>query len=286
VDTKLLEEAAKFFDDRARADDLMIASATATTSKVVALNIGALHTSAIVNSLAAQGLGVVVVTPMSREDNKGKLTNSQFDRKERKQSVFDDGQIARLLKTLPTAPLHARKKPEPSITEPFCQAKGELYNFVSRLTRHILGPPRPPDGGKPPYGFADDAFRGSFFFIDPHRVRYLDKDKAIVFPIARKDEPAMPIVWVKSTKSDMETAPASSLAQSGIALSATADADRLVALLLAHRDTIKAREKAPTSEADRNLAGGTVDIIQVDLKTVAAVGFDEQAVATAVVALR
>jgi hypothetical protein len=282
VDAALLEEGAQFFRQREKANEPIVASTLATEPRLVALNIGAAHTGGILESLKAKGLGVIVVTPLSLRDGTGKLTNTQFDAKQHLRSVFDAGQIARALKVLPT-----KKKPEPSITESWCQAKGELYLFISRLTRDILGPPTPPGGGQPPFGFNDGVFRGGFFFIDPRRVRYLAGDKAIVFPITSKDDPGKVLLWVKSTKSDLEGMPASVVSQSGMALAPVADADRLVALLLAHRDAVKARGESPMTAEDRPAAKGSdMGIMQIDIKTLAVVGSNETAVAAAVVGSR
>ena len=282
VDAALLEEGAQFFRQRAKANEPIVASTVATEPRLVSLNIGAAHTGGIVESLKAKGLGVIVVTPLSLRDKAGKLTNTQFDAKQHLQSVFDAGQIARALEDL-----LAKKKPEPSITEPWCQAKGELYLFISRLTRDILVPPTPPGGGQPPFGFNDGAFRGGFFFIDPRRVRYLADDKAIVFPITSKDDPGKVLLWVKSTKSDLEGMPASLVSQSGMALAPVADADRLVALLLAHRDAVKARGESPSTAEDRPAAEGSdMGIVQIDINTLAVVGSNETAVAAAVVSSR
>jgi hypothetical protein len=292
VDTALLEKGAQFFRDREKANDVMIASTVATKSPMVCLNIGASHTGGIVESLKAKGLGVVVVTPLSLKDKTGKLSNSQFDAKLRLSSVFDAGQIARALKTLPAVMGSAKKKPEPSITESWCQAKGELYFFISRLTRSILGPPTPPGGGQPPFGFDNDAFRGGFFFIDPRRVRYLAGDQAIMFPITRKDDPGNVVMWVKSWKKDLKGMPVSVVTQSGVALAPVADSDRLVALLLAARDAVKARGEAPSTAEDgpaKNAEGKNLEdigMVQIDIKTFAAVGFDEKTVASAVVSSR
>ena len=292
VDTTLLKEGAEFFRQREKANEIMVASVLASKSHMVCLNIGALHTGGIVELLKAKGWGVIVVTPLSLKDKTGKLSNSQFDAKQRVSSVFDAGQIARALKTLPAVTVPAKKKPELTITEPWCQAKGEMYLFISRLTRNILGPPTPPGGGEPPFGFDNDAFRGGFFFIDPRRVRYLAGDKAIMFPITRKDDPGKVVMWVKSWKKDLESMPESVVTQSGVALAPVADSDRLVTLLLAHRDAVKARGEAPSTAEDRsakNVEGKNVEdvgMVQIDIKTFAAVGFDEKAVASAVVSMR
>jgi hypothetical protein len=282
VDAVLLKEGAQFFRQREKANELMIDFTVATESRLVALNIGAAHTGGIIELLKAKGLGVIVVTPLSLRDKTGKLSDAQFVAKQHLRSVFDAGQIAGALKVLPI-----KKKPEPSITEPWCQAKGELYLFISRLTRGILGPPIPPGGGQPPFGFNDGAFRGGFFFINPRRVRYLAGDKAIVFPIMSKDDPEKVLLWMKSTKSDLAGLPASVVSQSGTAMAPVADADRLVALLLAYRDVVKARSESPSTAEDRPAAGGSdMGLIQIDLKTLAVVGSDEKVVAAAVVSTR
>lgn len=291
VDTALLEDGAQFFHQRENANEPMVASTVATKPLLVALNIGAAHTEGMVESLKAKGLGVILITPLSLEDDMGKLSSSQFEAKEELRSVFDVGQIAQALTTLPAMKVTTKKKPEPSITESWAQAKGELYLFISQLTRSILGPPAPQGDGQPPFGF-DGAFRGRFLFIEPQEARYLASDAAIIFPIRCIDDPGKVFMWVKSWQKDLENMPESGIAQSGVALAPVADSDRLVALLLAYRDAVKARgeasstaEDGPAKDAEQENVED-VSMVQIDMKTLAAVGFDEKAVASAVVSSR
>lgn len=285
LDKKLLEEAAEFFRQRAKADKIMSESTVAAGSRLITLNVGAKHTGEIVELLKSKGLGVIVVTPLSLDDEKGALSDAQFEAKHAMRSVFDAGPIARVLKTLPE-----KKKPGPSITERWFQAKSELYLLISRITRGILGPPAPPGGGEPPFGFDDYDFHGEFFFIDPRRVRYLATEKAVLFPVTRKDDHGTVALWVKSTKADLKEMPASVVSQSGVDLTFLADADRLVAQLLGYRDAVKARSEAPSTAEDQGALKGDeteiTGIIQIDIKTLAAVGSNEKAVAAAVVSTR
>jgi hypothetical protein len=282
VDDPLLEEGAEFFRQREKANKFMVASTVATDSRLVALNIGAAHTGRIIELLKAKGLGVIVVTPLSLRSETGKLTDAQFEAKQQLRSVFDDGQIARVLNVLP-----AKKKPEPSCTEEWLKEKGALYLNISMLTRHILLKPPLPGGGQPPFALNDDAFRGNFFFIDPRRVRYLASDKSILFPVTSRKDPEKVLLWVKSTKSDFPGLPASLLDQSGKELPPVADADRLVALLLTYRDAVKARSEPPSAAEDRPaVEGSDMGIVQIDIKTLVVVGTDEKAVAAAVISSR
>lgn len=200
IDFKLLEESAQFFRQREKANIPIAASAIATQNRLVALSIGAGHTKKILEILREKGLGVIVVTPLSFQDKAGRLTHTQFEAKQHLRSVFDTGQIAQILKSLPDN----QKKPETSITEPWLQAKGELYLFINRLTRNIIGPPTPPGGGEPPFGFDDGSFHGKFFFIDPRLVHYLAKEKAILIPLAIVNDPKNVVLWIKSTQSDLK----------------------------------------------------------------------------------
>lgn len=287
VDNQLLKEGAEFFRQREKANAVMLTSIPKLESRLVALNVGAAHTGGIIELLKKMGLGVIVVTPLSLHDKAGRLTTAQFEAKQQLRSVYDTGHIARVLKMIPAITAPKKKKPEPSSTEPWCQAKGELYAFMSRITRGILGSPQLPGGGQPPFGFENDAFRGEFFFIDLRRVRYLPAETAILFPIALKNEPERVVLWVKSVKSDWEGMPAMALSQSGTELAPMADAEREVAMLLAQRDAVKFRSEPPSTAEDRPTPeGGDLLLIQVDIKTLAIVGSDEMAVASAVVSER
>lgn len=282
VDVKLLKEGADFFRQREKANDVLVEASVSSKPRLIVLNVGAAHTGKIIELLQAQGFGAIVVTPLSMKGDKGKLTSEQFNAKLKQHSVFENGPIATALKTLP-----GNKKPEPSITEAWCQAKGELYLLVSRLTRQLLGPPGPPGGGEPPFGLTADAFRGSFFVVDPRKIRYLAKDKAILFPIATKDDPENGVLWIKSIKSDHPGMAKDVVMDSGKQLAPAADADRLVAQLLSHRDEVNRRDKAPSTAEDKSSSvGSEPSILQVDIKSLAAFGTDEKSVAAAVVSTR
>jgi hypothetical protein len=274
-----LRGSAQFLGARHAANEIMVASTVATNARLVALNIGAAHTTAIAQSLAAKGFGVIVITPLSMLDPSGRLDSEQFSKKHALRSVFSAGQILHAVERF-----KGRKKPEPTLNQPWLQAKGELYLFVSRLTRAVLAPPAPPGDGRPPFGFDDGDFRGRLLFIDPREVQYLPTPPAILFPVRSQDQPDQILLWVKSAKSDMTGVPVPVLTASGTTLAPAADADRLASLLLAYRDAVKARNESPRTTEDRPLkAGSDVDLMRVDLKTVAAFGTDKAAVAAATV---
>lgn len=289
IDAKLLWEAAQFYENREKASDVMVESSVGTKPRIVVLNIGAAHSGRVSDLLKRQGLGVIVVRPRSFSDQRARLSFAQFDAKQQGRSVFDAGQIARLLKTLPDGVERARKKPEPSLTQTWCRAKGELYLIMSRLTRGILSPRAPPGRGEPPFGFANGDFTGDFFSVDPRRVRYIadENPKAILFPIVRNDTPGTVALWVKSALVDQDGMPEAVTAQSGVALSPAVDAERLVELLLGHRRALQGQSLLPrtadnstVATEDRPVAEGTdASMIRVDVKTLAAVAFDENVAA-------
>jgi hypothetical protein len=109
-----------------------------------------------------------------------------------------------LMKTILSAAPAAAKKPQPVIFPlPWFEAKARLYQFTDRIANSVLGPPSPPGGGKPPFGFADDEFRSSMAQIDPRLIVYLPDDhgrKTVVFPVTLNpnDRQKRSTLWVKA----------------------------------------------------------------------------------------
>ena len=168
-------------------------------AEVVPMIIGAAHTRGMCAMLRQAGRPFAVVTPLAlkKAEEAGDLTFEMFERKYQRKSVFTEG-FMELLSS-------AFKKPEPVLAQAWFQAKSELYLFVDRIARGILGPPAPPNGGKPPYGFADDDFKGRFVRIDPRRIELVPdtqdgKGRAVLIPAAlNPDDPAKrKQIWVKA----------------------------------------------------------------------------------------
>ena len=77
--------------------------------------------------------------------------------------------------------------------------------FTKRIAGAVLGPPGPPGGGEPPFGFSDDHFRGRRVYIDPEEIRIVfdrrdGEGKAVLFPaILDADDPEKRTqIWVKA----------------------------------------------------------------------------------------
>ncbi|HJN17802.1 MAG TPA: hypothetical protein QGH10_20045, partial [Armatimonadota bacterium] len=102
-------------------------------------------------------------------------------------------------------PPPATKKPQPVLSEPWLQAKGELYPMIDRITRDILGPASVPGGG-PPFDYADDALQGRWIHIDPSKIEVapLDDDtgtgRSVVFPVVinPNDQDRRQEIWVRA----------------------------------------------------------------------------------------
>lgn len=78
-----------------------------------------------------------------------------------------------------------------------------MYQFTDRIANSILGPPNPPGGGKPPFGFGDDEFRSPLVQVDPRLIVYLRNDhgrKTVVFPVVLNpnDRQKRTTLWVKA----------------------------------------------------------------------------------------
>ena len=175
---------------------------------LVAAIIGAAHTQGMCRMLREQGRPFAVITPLalSTRDEVGDLPWEMFDRKEKRLSVYSEGFMATLL--------GAFKKPESVLSEPWFQAKGELYLFTDRIAKAILAKSPAP---KPPFGFAADAFKGRWVSVDPSRIKIVsDKEddpksgRVVLFPaILNYNDPAKrKEIWVKAglTSADV-TAP-------------------------------------------------------------------------------
>ncbi len=204
-----MERYLAFWNGRIAASKTMVIAAGGIAEKpdvpIVAMVIGAGHTEGMGTLLRDAGRTFAVVTPLSLKNREemGDLTGAMlFDRKYERLSVFSRGFTETLLKAFPSP---SKKKPEPVLGEGWLQGKVELYIYVEKITGSILGPPTPPDSGKPPFGFADDAFKGRRIFIDPKRIVIVPdtpdgKGRAVLFPVilnpndpARRSE-----IWVKS----------------------------------------------------------------------------------------
>lgn len=91
------------------------------------------------------------------------------------------------------------------LSEPFFQAKTELYTFIKRITSGVLGPPAPPGNGGPPFGFGGDDFKGEWVFIDPKKISIIPdtddgKGRTVLFPaiLNYKNPKERKEIWVKS----------------------------------------------------------------------------------------
>jgi hypothetical protein len=164
--------------------------------------VGAAHTQGLGNLLVSAGRAFAVVTPLAlkRNDKSGDI-DKNYNRKDNGQSVQPDGL---LMKTIAGAVPASAKKPEPVIFPvPWLEAKARIYQFTDRIANSILGPPSPPGGGRPPFGFDDDEFRTPLLQIDPRQIAFLPDDhgrKTVVFPIVinPSDRQKRTTLWVKA----------------------------------------------------------------------------------------
>ena len=164
--------------------------------------VGAAHTLGLGNLLVSGGRAFAVVTPLAlkRNDKSGDIDKA-YDRKDHSQSVQSDGL---LMKTILGAVPAAAKKPQPVIFPvPWLEAKARVYQFTDRIANSILGPPSPPGGGKPPFGFGDGEFRSPLVQIDPRLIVYVPDDhgrKTVVFPVVLNpnDKQKRTTLWVKA----------------------------------------------------------------------------------------
>ncbi|HUT36263.1 MAG TPA: hypothetical protein VNE39_22435 [Planctomycetota bacterium] len=202
---RAMEANLAFWRGRIAASRTMVESAGRIADQagvsVVAMIIGAAHTQGMCRMLREQGRPFAVITPLAllNREEASDLPWEMFERKEQRLSVYSEGFMETLLK--------AFKKPEPVTSEPWLQAKAELYLFTDRIAKAILVPSPPPGGGKPPFGFATGALNGRWVAIDPSRIRIVrDKEedpnsgRAVLFPaVLNYNDPAKRTeIWVKA----------------------------------------------------------------------------------------
>ena len=202
---RAMDRCLSFWRGRVAASRTMTISAGGIADRsdvsMVAMVVGAAHTEGMCALLAEAGRPHVVVTPLAlqRLDEGSDLTFNMLTRKYAKLSVYAGGITDVLLDAFPSL---SNKKPEPVLSEPWFQAKAELYLFTERIADDILGPPEPPGGGEPPFALSADAFRGKWLHVDPMELRMLsdDEGRAVLFPaILNPDDPSRRReLWVKA----------------------------------------------------------------------------------------
>ncbi len=173
-----------------------------SSDSLIALIIGAAHTQGISKEFFDAQIPYVVLTPLSLFNNEdtGILDyGTSFKRKMNGKSVFNDSFIAILDDIF-------NKKPRPVLNNHWFQAKSEFNFFTDKITRNILGPPVPPNGGQPPFGFKSDEFQGKWIWIDPKKIAIIDdkssgiNSKAALFEVTifHEDGENQTTLWVKS----------------------------------------------------------------------------------------
>ncbi len=187
-----------------------IADSRGTT--VVAADVGAAHTVGMCGMLSDSGRPFAVVTPLALKNRRDStdLTVDMLERKYKRLSVYSEG----ITETLLTRLLAARsKKYQPVLTESWLQGKAELYLITDLIVSAVLVPPSPPGGGKPPFGFSDDAFRGKLVYVDPRRISLVHDGKAVVFPVVfNPDVPGQSVeIWVGARQGEGEAVDQSSV---------------------------------------------------------------------------
>jgi hypothetical protein len=257
-----MERYLAFWRGRIKASKTMILSAERIADQpnvsVVAMVIGAAHTQGMCAMLKDSNRPFAVVTPLSLRPD---LTWDMLERKYKRLSIYSEGFTQTLLKAFPF-PKH--KKPEPVLSEPWFQGKAELYLFTERIAGGVLGPPNPPGGGKPPYGFSDDNFKGKWVFIDPKQISIIPdtkdgKGRAVLFPVILnyRDPERRTEIWVK--------------AGLGVAMVSGQERESVESMLQKALEEIQ-KEK----EADKKVEDET-GRVQITLNTVAAYAKTQQA---------
>jgi hypothetical protein len=200
-----------FWRGRARANDTMfaetISAMTGSKAAIIVMNIGRAHTDDTIALFKKTSRPYAVITPLAikNNDKRGDL-GPGYNRKDKQLSVEDAGSLMPVLNAMFPA-VSTSKKPEPVIFPvPWLAAKAQLYQDTDRIANHILGPPNPPGGGQPPYGFSDDEFKGRNSSIDPRSIVVIQDDnkrRYVLFPIVFVSQRGeRRTLWVKATISE------------------------------------------------------------------------------------
>ena len=260
-----------FWRGRAQANETMfgetLSALSASGASLIVMNIGRAHTADTVALFSKKGMPFAVVTPLAvkNNDQRGDL-GSGYQRKDERKSVQSTGTLMSALNAMfPTV-----KKPEPVIDPvPWFEAKAQLYQNIDQIVNSILGPPSPPGGGKPPYGFGDDDFNGRFVSIAPASIALLqddDRRKSVLFPVVLRSQRGLSTTyWVKAAITD------SSLFQT--VLDQAAVIEGMLRKALAE---VQGERDAPTQAEDQQ------GHVKTSGNTIAVIGTDKQAVARAI----
>jgi hypothetical protein len=177
----------------------------------VAIIVGAAHTDEVCKMLKADNRPFAVVRPnaLDVKDDRSMMPMRGFLRKYQGKSIYSGGITDTILEMFPASSGH---HPPPVLQQQWFEAKSELYLYTERISHDLLGGgngAKPPGGGfaGPPYGFADNEFRGNFIYIDPKRIKIVadganGKGQAVVFPIEMNpnDPVRHKTIWTKAAR--------------------------------------------------------------------------------------
>lgn len=120
-------------------------------SAIVAVNIGAGHTSMVSQLLDKSDVPYVLVSLNSLHDKKarGDMTMAELDRKYARLPVSSGPISDALIKAFPVAGAQARNKPKPVVQLEWFKAKTELYSTIDTVSSILEDVERGGDGGPP-----------------------------------------------------------------------------------------------------------------------------------------
>jgi hypothetical protein len=224
-----ISEFKSFLAARSAASDDMVSAALQVSrnkrTAVVAMIIGAAHTSKVTNLIQAANVPYTVIRASAMDSTLDvRLSPGSYDNKMKGRSVSIV--LGSLFTSVPPTQIAAEKfKPAPVLQQEWLASKAELYSKVENLGSALAGSG---DGGdKPPFtnivaGFPDDFFRGKFFHIDRTKIK-MTRDrgrKVITFPVVPDSEKGddANILYVKITLSESERPPEGSTSRGEAAL--------------------------------------------------------------------
>jgi len=175
-------------------------------SQVIALVIGAGHTTGVASMLADAKVPYAVIRPASLGSKQDvSLPLAAYERKLRVLSTR--GALAGALDGAFPVLTHMHKhKPEPVLAQNWFKAKAEMYGMVDDLTERLAGAAgggaTPPPIGTLVAGMPDAFFRGNFIVIDRKRIKEKVENgrHVYIFPVIMNpgDSSRSKTVWVKA----------------------------------------------------------------------------------------
>ncbi|MBN2239894.1 MAG: hypothetical protein JW712_08965 [Dehalococcoidales bacterium] len=205
--TEAFEELKKFYIVAGTRSQTMVSNTHLIFSNPaevpIAMNVGSAHSAKVVDLLSDFSDSVVIITPLSINQQNGILSDLAYDRKLASQSVDNVGTLG--------AFLDERRKPPPVINEPWLQLKAELMYATVIIARAATA------GGEPPFGLEQSFYDFEEFFIDPSSITQ-NSDNHVIFSVHIKNTGKTLWILTGQVNSELEISDETTLEEALLAL--------------------------------------------------------------------